>query len=81
MPTGLDAAANAYRQAQAKLDAARAAIGPARADVERARLELAEAIVEAARGGMRQVEIVRRSGYTRESVRRICRAAGIEPDE
>ncbi|HEV7900190.1 MAG TPA: hypothetical protein VGP31_20350 [Planosporangium sp.] len=81
MPSGLDDAANHFRQAQSALINARAQVGPARAEVEKARAELADAIVEAARSGMRQVEIVRRSGYTRESVRRICRAAGIEPDE
>lgn len=38
-----------------------------------------EAIVEAARGGMRQVDIVRATGYTRERVRQILRAGGVEP--
>jgi hypothetical protein len=37
--------------------------------------------VEAARDGMRQVDIVRKTGYTRERVRQICRAAGIEADQ
>ena len=44
------------------------------ADIARERL--ATAIVEAARSGVRQVEIVRVTGYTRERVRQICRAAG-----
>lgn len=79
MPRNLDDAANAYRQAQAELADARTRVGQARAEVDRTREELAEAIVEAARSGVRQVEIVRRSGYTRESVRRILRAGGIEP--
>jgi hypothetical protein len=43
------------------------------------RADLAEKIVEAARAGVAQREIVRLSGYTREHVRRICRAAGLEP--
>jgi hypothetical protein len=47
--------------------------------VDRAREALAEAIVEAARSGMRQVDIVKVTGYTRERVRQIVRAAGIEP--
>lgn len=46
-----------------------------------ARQRLAAAIAEAARGGMRQVEIVKVTGYTRERVRQICRAAGVEPGE
>lgn len=63
----LEEAATAYRNAKAALDKARPA--------------LAEAIVSAARGGTRQAEIVRITGYTREQVRRICRAAGVEPGE
>ena len=81
MPSRLDQAANTYRRAKADLADARRRVGPARTAVDRARLELAEAIAEAARSGMRQVDIVRASGYTRENVRRILRAAGIEPDE
>lgn len=77
----LDDAAGAYRAALARLDAARAAVPAARDEVDQARAGLAEAIVEAARDGMLQVEIVRRTGYARESVRRILRAGGIEADE
>jgi hypothetical protein len=40
-----------------------------KAEAERA--DLAEAIREAAAGGMRQVDIVRATGYTREQVRLI----------
>lgn len=65
--TRLEEAAKAYRRAKDALD--------------KARPELADAIVEAARSGTRQTEIVKVSGYTREQVRRICRAAGIEPGE
>ncbi|WP_431892636.1 hypothetical protein [Micromonospora haikouensis] len=61
--TRLDTAARAHQQAKEALDAARA--------------ELADAIVEAARAGDRQTDIARTSGYTREQVRRICRAAGL----
>jgi DNA invertase Pin-like site-specific DNA recombinase len=65
--TKLGDATRAYRRAKEALD--------------KARPELAAAIVEAARSGMRQADIVRETGYTREQVRRICRAAGIEPGE
>ncbi len=65
--TDLESAARTYRKAKAALEAARP--------------QLADAIVEAARGGMRQAEIVRITGYTREMVRRICRAAGVEPTD
>jgi hypothetical protein len=47
---------------------------------EGARKKLAAAIVNAANSGTRQNEIVRITGYTRERVRQICRAAGIEPE-
>lgn len=53
----------------------------ARDAAEDARLRLAVAIAEAARAGTRQAEIVRITGYTRERVRQICRAAGVEPGE
>ncbi|MFB9238668.1 hypothetical protein ACFFWC_24595 [Plantactinospora siamensis] len=65
--TRLEEAARAYRRAKAALDKARPA--------------LAEAIVDAARAGTKQAEIVKVTGYTREQVRRLCRAAGIEPGE
>jgi len=55
--TSLEEAARAYRRAEAAL--------------ERRREELAAEIVAADQAGMRQVEIVKKTGYTRESVRRI----------
>lgn len=42
-----------------------------RSDAEAERAQLAEAIREAAANGMRQVDIVRATGYTREQVRLI----------
>lgn len=59
----LERAAADYHRAKQALDDARA--------------RLARAIAEAAEAGTRQAEIVRTTGYTREQVRRICRAAGI----
>lgn len=56
-------------QARAKADTI-----AARAKVDRAREDLAAAIVAAAQSGVRQVDIVRVTGYTRETVRRIVRA-------
>ncbi|WP_446218821.1 hypothetical protein [Micromonospora sp. IBHARD004] len=63
----LEKIASEYRQAVAALDAVRP--------------RLAAAIVAAAKSGVRQSEIVKTTGYTRERVRQICRAAGIEPGE
>ncbi|RLK13340.1 hypothetical protein DER29_4358 [Micromonospora sp. M71_S20] len=64
--TTLEAAAQTYRQAKDALD--------------KARPELADAIVDAARAGTKQADIARISGYTREQVRRICRAAGLQAE-
>ena len=44
-----------------------------RADLEDLRPELLDAIRAAAAEGMRQIEIVKATGYTREMVRRIVR--------
>lgn len=42
------------------------------APTEEARQKLMRAIVQAARDGVREIQIVRATGYTREAVRRIC---------
>lgn len=52
-----------------------------RAAVEKTRERLTPEIVAAARARVRQSEIVKATGYTRERVRQICRAAGVEPGE
>jgi len=45
-------------------------------DLVDARNRLARTIAGAAMSGMRQNEIVKITGYTREHIRRICRGAG-----
>jgi hypothetical protein len=81
----LDAAIVALRDAQDAEDAAkvRAAelVADARAAVADRRRELHSAIADAYRGGLRQKDLVERTGMTRESIRRILRAAGVEADE
>ena len=81
----LSDAVRAYRHARADIDAARdqaaQIIEDAKAEAERKRVALADAIVAAARAGMRQRDIVAITGYNRERVRQIVRAAGIEPDD
>jgi hypothetical protein len=52
----------------------------ARHDLDNRRAELAEAIVAEARKGTRQVDLIRITGLSRERVRQILRAGGIEPD-
>ncbi|MGC9666357.1 hypothetical protein ACNTMW_07340 [Planosporangium sp. 12N6] len=81
----LEAATRAYHEAQAAVDTAQAnakrIVDDAKTDVVRAREQLAETIVRAARAGVRQRDIVATTGYSREQVRRICRAAGITSDD
>lgn len=52
-----------------------------RAALEKTRAELVPEIVAAAKAKVKQGDIVKASGYTRERVRQICRAAGVEPGE
>ncbi|MEU4618858.1 hypothetical protein AB0G04_02605 [Actinoplanes sp. NPDC023801] len=51
-----------------------------RAAAERTRALLTPEIIAAAAARVRQVDIVKASGLTRERVRQICRAAGVEPE-
>jgi hypothetical protein len=60
----LSVTGSAFKNARAELDAARAEVQPL--------------IVKALREGMAQSEIVRLSGYTRETVRRLARTNGIK---
>ncbi len=80
----LDDAVRAYRDSEATIAraeaAAKARVKAARQARTEARRRLAEAIVEAANEGMRQVEIIRITGYSRERVRTILREGGVEPD-
>jgi multidrug resistance efflux pump len=75
----LSDAVRKYRSAQSAVSDLESQTVEARAEVERARAELAEAIIDAARSGVRQVDIQRISGYSRERIRLILRAGGIEP--
>ena len=76
----LEAAASAYRAAQAAVGDAERALAAAKQDVPAAREKLHAAIATASRSGMKQVELISITGYNRESIRRILRAAGIEPE-
>lgn len=61
MTERLEAAAKAYRRAEKKADETRS--------------ELFAAIVAAKAAGVAQVDIVRATGYTRERIRQIIKAA------
>lgn len=73
----LEAALRKLRTAEAEVPRAqeRAAqiIAEARGLVDRARADLAEEIRAADRAGMRQVDIVAATGYSRERIRQIVR--------
>ncbi|MCY1141716.1 hypothetical protein OWR29_27275 [Actinoplanes sp. Pm04-4] len=73
----LETAARAYADAQAAVVEAQETLAARRADVPEARQRLADTIVAAAQAGVRQRDIVDVTGYSREQVRRILRAAGI----
>jgi multidrug resistance efflux pump len=78
----LERAVEAYRAAQARVPQAeadaKALVRSARDEVATARAELAAAMVDAALNGVRQVDIIRLTGYSREQVRSILRAHGVE---
>ncbi|MEU7572874.1 hypothetical protein [Micromonospora sp. NPDC049240] len=84
----LDGAMRALRDAEEALpgaderaaQAARQIKAEARARVEAARVELHRVMVAEYRAGARQVDLIRRTGYSRERVRQILRAAGVEGD-
>jgi len=76
----LEAVVRTYRTAQAAVEAAQRRVGESRVRADAARQALHEAIVEAGRGGMRQIDLVRVTGYTRERIRQILRAGGVEAD-
>ena len=76
----LDRAVRTFRTAQAAVEAAHRRLAESRVRADAARTALHEAIVEAALDGMRQGDIVRLTGYTRERIRQILRAGGVEPD-
>lgn len=54
-------------------------VADARARVDEARARLAEVIVAEYQDGARVSDLAKRSEYNRETIRRILRAAGIEP--
>lgn len=73
-----------YRRAVSGIEAAKRAAkrreAEARDRAATARAALHAAMVEAALSGVRPVEIERRTGYTKERVRQVLRAGGVEPE-
>lgn len=83
--SALDDAAKAYRSADAALNRAKeqaaARVATAREARDRAREQLHAAIVAEALAGTPQVEIIRRTGYSRDRVRVILREGGVAADD
>lgn len=84
----LDAALRALQRAEDDLPRARERaaarsreiIAAAQSKVDRAREQLHAEIVAEYRRGVRVGELARRTGYNRETIRRILRGAGVEAD-
>ncbi|AXH88820.1 hypothetical protein DVH21_02125 [Micromonospora aurantiaca] len=75
-----DAAARDYQRAVSGIETAPSGTWRRPGSADEARATLHAAMVQAALAGVRPVEIERRTGYTKERVRQILRAGGVEPD-
>ena len=80
----LGEALRAFKAAQAGVPRAevraRTLVAAARARVDAARANLAGTIVAEYQRGARVADLASRAEYSRENIRRILRAAGVEPD-
>jgi hypothetical protein len=80
----VEVAARALKDAQADVpraeQRARELVKAAREKVDQARKVLAETIVNEYLDGDRVADLARRADYNRETIRRILRAAGVDPD-
>lgn len=80
MPDDLVAAVKAYRAALGRIETSERRLAEARAALPAVRADLHAAIVREYGRGARTRELVDRTGYTRETIRRILRSAGVEPE-
>lgn len=80
MAKSLSDAVAAFHKAQASVAASEQRAAEERAKLVDARAELADAIVTEAQKGMRQRDIIKITGYSRERVRQILRAGGVDPN-
>jgi hypothetical protein len=76
----LEIAAARYRAARRAIDDAKAQVRAAQQQFRDVRDELGELIVAEARAGTRVRDLVAESGLSREWVRQLLRAAGVDPD-
>ena len=77
----LVAARAAFDAAEKAVADAQQQVSDARAKVPDARRKLHAQIIAAAKSGARQIDIVKASGYQREHIRQILKAAGVEAAE
>lgn len=80
MAEDLDAATAEYRAAQRAVEAAKAQVRASQQRLRAARTELADALVAEYRDGTRMRDLVAETGLSREWIRQLLRAAGVEPD-
>lgn len=76
----LPSATAEYRSAQQAVDAAKAQVRDSQDRLRAAREQLAESVVAEARRGTRMRDLVAVTGLSREWLRTLLRAAGVEPD-
>lgn len=80
MTPDLAAAAAAYRAARQAVEAAKAQVKASQAELVAARAILAALIVEEGREGTRMRDLAAETGLSRERIRQILRANGVDPD-
>lgn len=76
----IDAARERLAAAVDAVEAARRGVQEAQNDVRARRSELHGTIVAALKAGQRVTAVAGAAGLTREQVRRVARAGGVEPD-
>lgn len=76
----IDAARERLAAAVDAVEVARRSVREAQDDVRARRSELHASIVAALRAGQRVTAVAGAAGLTREQVRRVARAGGVEPD-
>lgn len=78
MATDLDAATARYRAAQRAVDDAKAQVRTAQEQLKAARAVLQESIIAEYRAGTRIRDLVAETDLSREWIRQLLRAAGVE---
>lgn len=75
----LEDLAREFAELRAESATLRARLAEVRQRITELRPAIGQAIVDEVRAGCRQPDISQITGYSRERVRQICRAAGVEP--